>query len=420
MKRRLLKAVGAGGVSQLVTIAIQLLTVPIFLSKWTLSEYGVWLLISTIPTYLSLTDFGITSATSSRMTVLVARGAPAGANRVFQAGVLYVALLAGLILAAAPLAYMIVSLTGGGVSFSAAAAILVVGVWFSQLGGLTSGLFRSTGRNHQGITSATLCRVSEWLGGVAFLVLLTDPFWVALGMLLGRVAMQIPVSIRAVGAQSTFYLRVGRWKFLRLQFSQSVANFSTTLASSLTLQGFVLVVGSTLGPSTVTVFSVYRTLARTIVQATAIISHAAWPEFSVLFGSRKVIELRRTFYRVSVASAALSFAAAILLALMGSTVITAWTHGRVQSTALFDLLFAVYALVASLWHVPRVLLTAIGRNRDLARWVLPLSAFAVVAAAAAGTATRDLVAIIAVMIAYETSSATVAVVSARRSLKRSS
>ena len=53
---RLMRGFGANALGPVVTAIIQLGSVPIFLHAWGAAKYGDWLLLSAIPSYLSLSD----------------------------------------------------------------------------------------------------------------------------------------------------------------------------------------------------------------------------------------------------------------------------------------------------------------------------------------------------------------------------
>src|SRR6266478_3684793 len=72
--QRLLRAIGATALYPIVTAVIQLVSVPIFLRFWGPRLYGEWLLLSTLPSYLSLSDMGFASVAGNDMTMRVAAG----------------------------------------------------------------------------------------------------------------------------------------------------------------------------------------------------------------------------------------------------------------------------------------------------------------------------------------------------------
>src|SRR6202012_4777809 len=82
--RRLLLGFISNWTSRLAGTIIQLIQVPVFLHFWSTPLYGEWLIVNSIPSYLSLSNVGFGSVAGNEMTMLVARGDREGALRVFQ------------------------------------------------------------------------------------------------------------------------------------------------------------------------------------------------------------------------------------------------------------------------------------------------------------------------------------------------
>src|SRR6185437_11383927 len=83
-KRRLAWSFLSNWISRLSSILIQAVQLPVFLHYWSMSLYGDWLIVNTIPTYLSFSSVGFGSVAGNEMTMMVAREDRAGALRVFQ------------------------------------------------------------------------------------------------------------------------------------------------------------------------------------------------------------------------------------------------------------------------------------------------------------------------------------------------
>src|SRR5579863_7074061 len=82
--RRLVRGFGAAALGPIVTTIVQLVSVPVLLHYWGTVKYGDWLLLSAIPSYLTLSDLGFGDASGSDMTMRVASGDRQGALETFQ------------------------------------------------------------------------------------------------------------------------------------------------------------------------------------------------------------------------------------------------------------------------------------------------------------------------------------------------
>ena len=73
VRSRIVHSLYATGFGQGVNVLIQLAGVPLFLHFWGVERYGEWLILSTIPAYLWMSDFGFASVAANDMTMSVAR-----------------------------------------------------------------------------------------------------------------------------------------------------------------------------------------------------------------------------------------------------------------------------------------------------------------------------------------------------------
>jgi O-antigen/teichoic acid export membrane protein len=418
-RRRVALGMGANVYSQLITIAMQLVSVPLFLSVWDLAEYGTWLAATAVQAYLVLGDFGLIAATSSRVTVLLSRGAPQGANRVVHASATALVLLVGSSVVGAGLLLTVLPRLGVSETYAWVFALLVLDVAIAQVTALGAGVLRATLRNHLAAVSSANARLAEWAGGIAGLLLTSSPVAVAAGMLIGQSLAAGVVLWLAFRNQQDLTLRVhtAAGRLALLYMPASVWNFLIAGSSALMIQGLTLIVTLVLGPTATAVFNIYRTVSRAAVQATSTLSHAAWPEYSRLFGERAWEKLSSFYRRTQLLSLVLGFGATVSLLIGTPILLSPWTRGEVAYFPVLSIMFSVYAFAASTWHVPRVMLTAIGMNRSLGLIVLSASAIGVGLATALAVATEALEGVIATMVAVEIVCAISAVVIARRGLE---
>src|SRR6516225_744800 len=111
LRQRIVRGLGANVINQLVTVGIQLVSVPVFLTYWSVPRYGTWLLLSAVPSYFSLADAGLTTVAGNNMTMLMARQEYSRANAVFQTAIVTTATIVVMVmLAAGPIIWWLVDL----------------------------------------------------------------------------------------------------------------------------------------------------------------------------------------------------------------------------------------------------------------------------------------------------------------------
>src|ERR1700719_3609809 len=91
--RRSIRGIGATALGPVVTSLIQLGSVPLLLHAWGAAKYGDWLLLSAIPSYLTLSDLGFGDSSGSDMSMRVAAGDRQGAIETFQSSWVFLSLV---------------------------------------------------------------------------------------------------------------------------------------------------------------------------------------------------------------------------------------------------------------------------------------------------------------------------------------
>lgn len=381
--RRIAAGMGANAMGQAISIGTQLAALPIFLSHWSAAQYGVWLMLSAVPSYFSMADAGMVTAAGNKMTMAMGRGDSAAANRIFQSALVFVLAVCVMILTPTMALLAWVPLPGlGSAELRMALGALVLVVLLSFFNGLAEAIFRATGRYGLGTMFGHLIRLAEWCGGMIGLWLDGGYLGVASGMLAARATGVLIVTTVAGLTTRGIVWGVAQARFaeVREMVKPAVYFLVFPLANALSLQGFTLLIGAMFGAASVAIFNTYRTLARVTVQATSVLSHAVGPEMSRLYGSDRIDALARLFRRSHGLSMALVLLLGLLVGLVAPMLLEWWTHGRIPYDR--GLLWAMlaYAAISGVAHVPRILLMSINRHGTLALTSLLVAGLALPAA----------------------------------------
>lgn len=376
MLMRVMAGTGANAFGQATTIAIQLISLPAFLSVWDLTTYGQWIVLSAVPTYVAMADVGMVTAAGNRMTMLIGQGDRPAASQAFQSVAAFVLAVCSVIVA---LSGLVLSLLPDGAFPTSdsrlSLALLVLATTVALIGGLPEAAYRATGRYALGSTIATIGRLAEWLGSLVGLWLSGTFVAVAAGALLGRTVLTVAMVLHAYSAtkELEWGFARARWAEVRSCARPALSFMLFPAANALSFQGMTLVAAAAVGPAGTVLFNTYRTIARVTVQATGIFSHALWPEFSRMFGAGSGVALRAVYRRSVTLTAGLSGIASVLVFAVSSYVLEIWSKGKVDFHAPLMLLAMAYATAAGLWHVSRVLLLATNEHGSFARWFLAAS-----------------------------------------------
>ena len=358
-----MRGLSATALGPLVTAMIQLGPVPLLLHAWGGAKYGDWLLLSAVPSYLTLTNLGFGDASGSDMTARVAAGDREGALRTFQSSwTLLLVLSLAVLLVASVLVWWIPwrewmhlsSLS----SHRAAGVILVFASYIvvSQQCGILESGYRCDGNFALGTALGTLLRLLETALGLGVGLSTGNILLAACAYLATRIAGTFGYGL--VLRRKSPWLALG-FKWARLDRIKELAApamgfVALPLGYAVSLQGTNLMIGLVKGPLAVTAFSTLRTMTRLNFQLTTVIAWAVWPELSAAFGKNN-INLARKLHRNSYqAGLALSVVAGTFLWLVGPHIYRMWIRNAVPFDANCFHLLLVVTIANSLWFMSSV------------------------------------------------------------------
>jgi O-antigen/teichoic acid export membrane protein len=363
VRARLARGLSATALSPIVTAVIQLSTVPCLLHFWGAAKYGDWLILSAIPSYLSLSDLGFGDASGSDMTMRVAAGDRHGAIETFQSSWVlltivssFVGLLATAAVWAVPWHRWIKLSTIPDAGASTVVLLLGAYLLVSQQCGILESGFRCDGNFATGNVVGTLIRLFETAAGTTVGCLTGNLVWSAATYLTARIVGTSIYALLLHKKSSWLAMGFSRASVARVkQLAAPALGFvALPLANAISIQGFTLVIASVLGSVAVTMFSTLRTLARVNFQLMTVIAWAMWPELSRAFGAGNVALARALHRRAYQAGLVLSAVTGSALWFIGPSLYHLWIRGAVpfDANCFHILLFVTF--VNTLWFTSSV------------------------------------------------------------------
>ncbi len=374
LKAKIVRNLGANAYGQLITVAIQLISVPLFLHYWGVALYGEWLILSSIPAYLSLSDIGFASVAANDMTMRMAQGDKQGALEVYQSIWIFICTVS--IVVGSALALIIYTFPLHGlfsithISSEHTQLVLIVLMLYVLIGlqvGVLSAAFRSVGQYAYGTIMNNTVRLAEWIISMLALVLGASVVVIALVTLVVRLAGLIITWIVFSNLEPWLNLgfKAASVKKIRELLKPAVAFMAFPLGLALSLQGMVLVIGVTLGSSAVVIFSAYRTLTRLLVQIITMINQAVWPEISAAYGAGNVDLVNQLHRKGSSVTFWIALVAVGTLGLFGEWIIGIWTHHTFEQNHTLLLLMLATIFLNVLWQTSWVVLMATNEHKKI-------------------------------------------------------
>jgi O-antigen/teichoic acid export membrane protein len=378
-KRRLLLGFLVNWIGKIASSAIQFIQIPVFLHFWITPLYGEWMIISSIPSYLSFTNSGFGTVAGNEMTMMIARDDRDGALRVFQSCWWLISLICAtfIILLSGALYYLpaakLLHITH--ISESDTKWIIFylgVAVLFGQLEQLVQSAYRSVGRYPYGAFLRTLFSL---LAFVSILVAVALGCGARTAALVYALANVITTIIMCFLVQRDIpWLEYG-WHYasvdeIRRLARPAIAFMGFPMGNALSLNGSLLAVGYALGPVAVVVFSVARTVSRVALQMVQMVNSTFEPEMSIAYGAGNY-ELTRTLLRRACQLALIVAVAVVLIMLtVGPWFLTHWTSGHVPPSRPLLTILLVVVVFYALWSTSATLMTSTNQHQKLATYYI--------------------------------------------------
>lgn len=288
--------------SQIVTILVQLALVPVLLHSWGAATYGTWLLISSVPAYLTMSDLGFTTVAKTMMVMRMASGDEKGTLRCYQTVFVLVCAVSITVLGLCALALTVVDHEASGMlggyltpENKMALLLLVVSVLVYQLFLLVAAAVRTLHGPAVESTYAATMRLAEAIAVATVAICGGGLTAAAAAILLTRATMTIGLYLWTCTLSSWLRLSIrnARWAEFRALRGSAAAFMSIPLSQAMLMQAPIIALGATVGPVAVAAFSTARTVLRVGCSATNMLNATFVTRYSVLTGSRQFTMLRR-------------------------------------------------------------------------------------------------------------------------------
>ena len=381
---RLVAGTLANAIGKFWVLGLQFALIPALTAAWGAGGYGVWLMLTAVPTYIALSDFGFGSAAASDMTRNVASGRPREALRVFQSVWVLTSGVSGLLVAIAAALWLAQQAGRSPVRISsevADAAMLLVA--YSAVVVQSSLIwvgYRSTGRYAQGTFLLDIALPLEALG--IMLVAWAGGGFVGAALLMLIVRVSALALYYAVLRRHEPWLSIGwsaaSWSEIRRLAHPALATVNITLSSALSLQGLIIAIGSFGAPAIAGAFGAARTLTRAPLQLTGIIIRATAPELTTAHALEDRVLLDKLARYSLIVTAAISGSALVFLTLLGPWALRLLSNGQlVVSAGVFFCLGAAAAFQSG-WTTIGQFLFAQNKQHKFAYFYLPLAGVTVI------------------------------------------
>ena len=355
-RKRLKWNFAAALVGKIVNVCQQVLLVPLYLYAWGPEYFGIWLLLSAVPSFLSMAQVGLGTAASTEIVLAIGQGAEERAGRtlasawlfIVSVGVLVVALLIGadsmgLTLGLAGTDQNMIRHPMRIVSILFLGVIVMMmrqpleGFWIARQRASVAMFFGAA----MSAVELAACAVVLMVGGRAPTLALTIMVTRVLALALFAIASARHIDLRSRLTPD--------FALVRSLLGRGVGFQLTVLWQAILFQGSLFLAQGVLGPAGVATWGTIRTLSRSGNQVLALVNQALMPELQNEIAARNVVDAKR-LYRGGVRLAlGVGICAAIPLSLAGGPFYRLWTGGNLEVTPWIWPIMAVGLVLNAVW-----------------------------------------------------------------------
>lgn len=372
LNKKFIKNFSANLMTKVVITVSQFALIPLFLKFWGNDLYADWLMISTIPNYLMLSDFGLNATASNEYCKLVTIGSIEQAQKLFCSVNTLFLLIAFFLI-------FMVGITGFFVNYKSlfnlhivdhrivllSLFLFVVNVFATLLQSFTATVFRADNRFYVSQNFTTLIYFLDFSVILIVLLMNFECFFIPLGQSISRFCV---ICIQHFLFKKIVWFEQNKYFSMTLKHSYSMIKSSLnhsmlTLGFAVVLQGNSFVVGKYLGGDNIIKFNTVRTLINSIKSIISVYYSTFLPQFTVWITMEQFRQVRTKFIQMVVVVIISTLIACTLMYFYGKDILIYWTKSKVSVSNDFLFIMLIGGGIQVLWNALSMLPISVNDNK---------------------------------------------------------
>lgn len=387
-RRRFSQGLLANGYSQVATILIQIAQLPIILHLIGGQGLGVWAVMMSLYTFLSLSGLSVFISTGNEMMMLRGRGENEGARKSLSSGwAMTLALSVGfcaVVVACSPFVdwqSVVQSKAIPNQDLIGFAVWMAIATVFALQSGMVDAMLRASNRYAFALSLQTTQRIAEAVFGVGLLFLTKNLAYYGVGLALAKFVgfgVQYYCAVR-IAPELRPSPGLVDWSHGRKLIKPGVGHSAIPASFAVELDGFRLSLAQGMGSAVIaTNFTTMRTLGRMVWQLVYALGNTLWVELSQVLG-RGDIDRARSLHRKIVRLAVwASLVAVLVLGAVGQPIYELWLvrkHTDGGYVYIHDVFLLILAAVfmKSFWSISYMVPISVNKATRIGSWFFGIS-----------------------------------------------
>ena len=357
---RLRRNLAASLLTKLSVVGHRVVSVPLLIWFLGVDRYGDWILLSTIPSWISLASFSLGSVSSNVISLHASSGRIDVARQVYSTTLFALAIIfaLGSVVVLAGVALLYASPLPGTAPRWAdsgdelrAVALLSLSVLVGFFAEPFLSRLRAVGKADVGIVLSAL---SPWIETACMIVAMALNLGlsgVAAAVFIGKVVFCAMAWLASRAAHPAIHFHVAdvQPSMVPGLLRSGMAFQAFPLGQALSNQALLLAVDAAMGATAVAVFATARTIARLGIQLMELVTHSAWPEISLLIGSAQHAKAAMIHRMSAAATIVIGCLAMVGVSIAGPALMYQWSLHTMNASHALMVLVGLSILLHAMW-----------------------------------------------------------------------
>lgn len=337
----------------------QIISVPVLITAWGADYYGSWLVLSAIPTFLSMSNSGLGASANLKIAADCSAGGYEEAQKtfttslwiIFTIGILVV-IFSTLAMTYVPFLHPAANLVENPILI---VALLLMSLVVNMLGIPLLGFWTGHGLpsgghnflNYFALGSLFFSLTVPLVGGRALetstILLVWSVIWL--------IVFQLKTYFKFRNYRNSSNLHSFDFKIGKVLFSTGLGHQFGQLWQAIFFQGSLVLAGISFGPTGAALWGSMRILGRSGNQAVEVISQSLSPEFQINFAKKKLELLRSAHAMGLVISVIIAIIITVLMIFIGPVAYKYWTRHTLAIPILAWTVLCASVIPFSIWNV---------------------------------------------------------------------
>ena len=381
-----MKGIGIGSIGQLISILSRFFIIPLFLTTWGADKYGEWLLLSTIPAWLAISDFGCQIYFINKLTFAWAKNEfsnysillnTATKIFVFIPVILFIVSSTIVIFIPSNLLFTFKTISSNEAKYILILLILIICISIFQ--GFIFGLFRTINDVSKSLIYSIVLNATQIITTAICLKLKYGLFEIVISQLIPLIIITyiaiLELSNKKYNIKISLKDKLNKTIIIE-SISPSLHFLIIQLSQAILIQGSILVIAP-LGGVQVATFSILRTIINIIKQILGIFSHSVWPEITNLYAQKNSNEFNRIYEKIYLVSLIICILFSVFISYFGEKIFNLWLNNILEYNHSLIKSIILYVLISSYWSINGNILMSINKHVSLSKFQLLFSILAI-------------------------------------------